>query len=255
MSASIQIRVINLASSTDRMALIAKDLESAGLQWERLEAVELGNSAFLSQPLYNRNRALSVNNRDLTKGELGCFLSHMAALNQFLDGTSEYLLVLEDDVLVSSEAASHFLELPQLLDGKLGNSWHCANLTMSYNKRFRTLFTFDSIQLRRAFYFPLTTSALLWTRQGARDFRDSVLRSGIFLPVDDQVRSHLAKTGLGLSLSRPLFELRSFPTTIASRPSVRQGILSSLKKKVPNYLHAYRNQLRYLFLKIFLSTL
>jgi glycosyl transferase family 25 len=247
MSASIEIRVINLECSKDRLALISKDLDSTGLQWARLEAVELGNSSFLSQPLYNRKRALPVNNRDLTKGELGCFLSHMAALNEFLDGTSEYLLVLEDDVLVSSEAASNLLGLPQLLDSRLGNTWHCTNLTMSYDKRFRTLFDFNSIQVRRAFYFPLLASALLWTRQGARDFRASVLRSGIYLPVDDQVRSHLARTGLGLSLSRPLFELRSFPTTIASRPSVRPGLLSSLRRKAPSYFHAYRNQLLFFF--------
>ena len=247
MSASIEIRVINLELSKDRLELIASDLDSAGLQWSRLEAIELDNSSFLSQPLYNRKRALPLNNRDLTKGELGCFLSHMDALNEFLDGTSEYLLVLEDDVLVSSEAASNFLMLPQLLDDKLGKAWHCANLTMPYDKRFRTLFNFNSIQVRRAFYFPLLASALLWTRQGVRDFLDSVLRSGIYLPVDDQVRSHLAKTGLGLSLSRPLFELRSFPTTIASRPADRPGILSALGKKLPSYFHAYRNQLLSLF--------
>jgi glycosyl transferase family 25 len=247
MSASIEIRVINLERSKDRLALIAKDLDSAGLQWARLEAVELGNSSFLSQPLYNRKRALPVNNRDLTKGELGCFLSHMAALNEFLDSTSEYLLVLEDDVLVSSEAASDFLVLPHFLDGKLGKAWHCANLTMPYDRRYLTLFDFNSIQVRRAFYFPLLASALLWTRQGARDFLDSVLRSGIYLPVDDQVRSHLAKTGLGLSLSKPLFALRSFPTTIALRPADRPGILSAFRKKLPSYFHAYRHQLLSLF--------
>ena len=247
MSAPIEIRVINLSRSKDRLELIAKDLESAGLQWKRLEAIELDKPTFLSQSLYRRKKALSVNSRDLTRGELGCFLSHMAALNDFLDGTGKYLLVLEDDVIVSPEAASDFLELPQLLDGKLGKAWHCANLTMSYNKRFRVLFDFNSIQVRRAFYFPLLASALLWTRQGARDFRDSVLRSGIYLPVDDQVRSHLAKTSLGLSLSRPLFELRSFPTTIALRPSERQQILSAMRKKVPSYFHAYRHQLLSLF--------
>ncbi len=247
MSPSIEIRVINLERSKDRLDLIRSDLDSAGLQWTRLDAIELDNSSFLRHPMYRRKRSRSVNNRDLTRGELGCFLSHMAALNEFLDGTKDYLLVLEDDVLVASDAASDFLGLPQLLDSKLGKAWHCANLTMSYDKRYRTLFVFNSIQLRRAFYFPLLASALLWSRQGARDFLDSVLRSGIYLPFDDQVRSHLATTGLGISLSRPLFALRSFPTTIASRPSVRPGILSSLIRKVPSYFHAYRNQLLSLF--------
>jgi glycosyl transferase family 25 len=247
MSASIEIRVINLERSKDRLALIARDLDSAGLQWKRLEAIELDDSSFLSHSHYRRGKAQSLNNRDLTKGELGCFLSHMAVLNEFLDGTKDYLLVLEDDVLVSSDAASNFLLLPQLLDSKIGKAWHCANLTMSYDKRFRSLFDFNFIKVRRAFYFPLLASGLLWTRQGARDFLASVMRSGIYLPVDDQVRSHLARTGLGLSLSRPLFELRSFPTTIASRPSVRPGLLSSLRRKAPSYFHAYRNQLLFFF--------
>jgi glycosyl transferase family 25 len=247
MSASIEIRVINLERSKDRLELIASDLDSAGIKWKRLDAIELDNSSFLSYPLYNRKRALPVNSRDLTKGELGCFLSHMAAFNEFLDGTSEYLLVLEDDVLVSSEAASSFLMLFQLLDDKLGKAWHCANLTMSYDKRFRTLFNFNSIQVRQAFYFPLLSSALLWTRQGARDFLNSVMHNGIYLPVDNQLRRHLAKSGLGLSLSRPLFGLRSFSTTIAFRPTGRATPIVRLRRNLPSYLLAFRNQLLFLF--------
>jgi len=247
MSAPIEIRVINLERSKDRLELIAKDLDSAGLQWKRLEGIELDDPSFLSHSLYSRKKALSINNRDLTRGELGCFLSHISALNKFLEGTKDYLLVLEDDVLVTSEAARDFLGLPQLLDGKLGATWHCANLTMPYHKRFRALFEFGSIQVRRAFYFPLLTSALLWTRQGAKDFLDSVLHSGIYLPVDDQVRRHLAKSGLGLSLSRPLFELRSLSTTIDLRPSERATPMFRLRRNFPSYFHAFRNQLNFFF--------
>jgi glycosyl transferase family 25 len=247
MSSSIEIRVINLERSKDRLELISSDLESAGLQWSRLEAIEPDNSSFLSHALYRRKKAQSLNNRDLTKGELGCFLSHLGALKEFLDGTNNCLLVLEDDVLIAPDAARDFLSLPQLLDSKLGNTWHCANLTMPYHKRYRKLFELNSIQVRRAFYFPLLASALLWTRPGAMDFLQSVLLGGIYLPVDDQVRSHLARTGLGLSLSKPLFALRSFPTTISLRPADRPGILSALRKKLPSYFHAYRNQLLFLF--------
>jgi glycosyl transferase family 25 len=247
MSSSIEIRVINLERSKDRLELISRDLDSAGLQWKRLEAIEPDHSSDLGHPLYRKKKANYLNERDLTKGEIGCFLSHLTALKEFLDGIKEYLLVLEDDVLVTSEAASDFLVLPQLLDGRLGNTWHCANLTASYHKRFRPLFDFRSIQVRRSFYFPLLSSALLWNRQGARVFLQSVLQGGIYLPVDDQLRSHLAKTGLGLSLSRPLFELRSFLTTIVLRPSSgRSSHLVALRKKFPNYFHAFRNQLRFL---------
>ena len=238
--------MINLERSKDRLELIASDLDSAGLQWERLEAIEPDSSSVLDHPLYRKKRANYLNERDLTRGEIGCFLSHLVALNDFLDGAKEYLLVLEDDVLVSSEVASDLLVLPQLLDGKLGNSWHCVNLAKSYHKRLRNLFDFGSIQVRRAFYFPVLSSALLWNRKGARDFLDSILDGGIFLPVDDQLRSHFAKTGFGLSLSHPLFELRSLSSTIPSRPSGgRSSLLVALRKKTPNYFHAFRNQLRF----------
>lgn len=247
MSSSIEIRVINLERSKDRLELIAKDLDSVGLQWERFEAIEPDSSSVLDHHLYRKKRANYLNERDLTRGEIGCFLSHLTALNNFLDGTKEYLLVLEDDVLVAPSAASDFLSLPKLFEGRLGSTWHCANLTVSYHKRFRPLFNFGTVQVRRAFYFPMLSSALFWNRHGARDFAQSVMRDGIYLPVDDQLRSHLAKTGLGLSLSRPLFELRSFSTTIALRPSSgRSSHLVALRKKFPNYFHAFRNQLRFL---------
>lgn len=244
MSASIEIRVINLERSKDRLELIAKDLDSAGLQWKRLEAIEPDDSSFLCHSLYSRKKAESLHERDLTKGELGCFLSHLAALNEFLDGTNAYLLVLEDDVTFTAGAAMDFLELLGLLERKLGSAWHCANLTMAYHKRFQALFDFDSVQVRRAFYFPLLSSALLWSRQGARDFLQSVLRDGICRPVDDQLRCHLAKTGLGLSMSRPLFQLRSLSTTIDLRPSARRtSPMVTCRRKFPSYFHAFRNQL------------
>jgi glycosyl transferase family 25 len=248
MSSSIEIRVINLERSKDRLELISHDLDSAGLQWSRLEAIEPDSSSALDHPLYRKKRANYLNERDLTRGEIGCFLSHLAALKDFLDGAKEYLLVLEDDVLITSSAASDFLMLPKLFEGRLGRTWHCANLTVSYHKRFRPLFDFRDLQVRRAFYFPMLSSALFWNRQGARDFVQSIMQDGIYLPVDDQLRSHLAKTGFGLSLSRPLFELRSLSTTIALRPTGgRSSHLVALRKKFPNYFYAFRNQLLFLF--------
>ena len=244
MSAPIEIRVINLERSKDRLEFIASDLDSAGLQWSRLEAIEPDDPSFLCHSLYSRKKAQSLHERDLTKGELGCFLSHLAALNEFLDGTNEYLLVLEDDVTFTTGAAMDFLELPSVLDRKLGSAWHCANLTMSYDKRFKSLFDFGSIQVRRAYYFPLLSSALLWSRQGARDFHKSVLDGGIRRPVDDQLRCHLAKTGLGLSMSSPLFQLRSLSTTIDLRPSARRtSPIVAWRRKFPTYFHAFRNQI------------
>jgi glycosyl transferase, family 25 len=182
---------------------------------------------------------------DLRRGEIGCFLSHIDALERFLATGSELTLVLEDDANFSevnlttlNEIVDELLVMPQ-------SSWACLNLTEVYVKWRDLLKDAGQWKLYRAYYFPMLASGLIWNRVGARSFLGFVRSRGVFLPVDQQVRFFLACNGLGLSLDKPLIPLFEFPTTISERElSPRPAWFAKPNRRLHNYWHSFLCRLK-----------
>ena len=151
--------------------------------------------------------------------------------------------MLEDDVKFPAEARPALDQIIAFLQGNKELEWDCLNLTETYAKRRRLLHERPSWSLFRAYYFPMLASGLLWSREGAVRFLEHVERTGIFLPVDQQIRFHLAHRGRGLSLDRPLLQLHALATTIEARdtaPSPKWN--SKFSRKIHNYFHAFLKQ-------------
>lgn len=91
--------LINLDRSPDRLQTMACRLESLGLTWERVAAVEgrtidLAAHPGVSERLYQR-----FHGKHLSAAEVGCYLSHVEVMRRFLaDVQARHALVLEDDV-------------------------------------------------------------------------------------------------------------------------------------------------------------
>ena len=64
--------------------------------WQRLDAVTLKSDDFV----YEKSKTKWY--RDLTDGEIACYLSHRKAWRQAIDSKADYLVVLEDDLIVQS---------------------------------------------------------------------------------------------------------------------------------------------------------
>jgi glycosyl transferase family 25 len=90
-----QVLVINLASSTDRLAFQRRQLEKLSLPFERVEAVSVADMG------EEECRRLSVAwERPLRCSEVACFLSHQRVWQLVLD-RNKPALVLEDDAVLS----------------------------------------------------------------------------------------------------------------------------------------------------------
>lgn len=92
--------VINLDRAPERLARIAAQLERLGLAWTRLPAVDARalrpeQRAALDEATYRRRHG-----KEPVLGELGCYLSHVAVMREFLAGDARFALVLEDDVIL-----------------------------------------------------------------------------------------------------------------------------------------------------------
>ena len=121
----MRIRIINLASSPDRLAFQAQQFQSLGLSFERLEAQTTSD---FNQAQY---QAAGFNwERPLSQPEYACYLSHKKA---WLDVISadEPTLILEDDACISQC-------LPAFLDAVEARTY-CDFITLEARRRKKVI--------------------------------------------------------------------------------------------------------------------
>lgn len=110
--------VINLAKNVTRMENSARQLDAAGLPWERIEAV---NGWALSEDEVARVYDAARNARDgkqpLVAPEIGCYLSHIAAWERIAQGSAPGGFVFEDDFAADDTLAGKLALLSDDHDG------------------------------------------------------------------------------------------------------------------------------------------
>lgn len=250
--------LINLHDATDRYSTAEKMLAHEGFAFERIEAVDGRGKPTSMFPQYDASRALRFYGRELTSGEIGCYLSHLHCVERFLQSNETYCLVLEDDMSAPEYLAPILEQVVVSLENQDGLDWDVINLGKAAHK-FRTgLDVIEGYQLLQAHYFPVTTTALLWSRQGAQAFWNT--RNAIFAPVDHFLRRFCCLRGTGLCLDPPLI----VPTGVASMIDA-EGTTASMqasqkarkkmdktlvyfwkefRREAANYSGAIRNQLK-----------
>jgi glycosyl transferase family 25 len=95
--------VINLDRSRDRLARMKRIFEAIDLGFERFAACDFSKSA-IEFP-YNK-----IRKRKMIAGEFGAMMSHLQLYKNLLNSLSDYFVIFEDDVIVSSELKS-FIDL------------------------------------------------------------------------------------------------------------------------------------------------
>ena len=85
----LRIICVNLDRSTERWVSIQRQASQLGLVVERFSAVDGSKLNPLPFPI--------------AAGAVGCFLSHRGIWERIMQGSDEYVLVLEDDALLSSD--------------------------------------------------------------------------------------------------------------------------------------------------------
>jgi glycosyl transferase family 25 len=94
--------VINLPDAAERREHVQAKLAAEGIEMVLVEAV-LGRALELPHPDYDERSYRLRHGKRTNLSELGCYFSHIKALNQFLETQDEHALILEDDVDWSSD--------------------------------------------------------------------------------------------------------------------------------------------------------
>lgn len=120
----LQTWVINLDRAPERLARVSAQLQHLRLPFTRLSAVDARSltpeqRGALDEAAYRRKHGMAP-----LAGELGCYLSHVQAMQHFLASPAAFALVLEDDVLLHDS-------LPAVLHGLMQHAdrWDVVKLS------------------------------------------------------------------------------------------------------------------------------
>ena len=195
--------LINLDGSDARLAQATAQLQ--GVPFERVPAFDGRKLNPDTYPGCDSNRALHFMGRPIRGGEIGCYESHLTAARRFLASGARFGLVLEDDFRFLPGA---WPQITQLTDWAKTHpqDWDVINLGHNKHKIFSPVQQLvaegHATTITRAHYFPMTTSALLWSAAGARAFVERHDR--IFAPVDNYLRHWQTRADRGLAVWPPI---------------------------------------------------
>lgn len=116
------IYIINLDTDLERMASIAKNLQFLGLNYTRISAIR-GKEVPKWQAQVDEKLYRTRNRMPLPRpGEVGCYLSHLKAMKEFMLTSEPWCVILEDDAEVLPEC----LDVLRCLDAK--DDWDLVKL-------------------------------------------------------------------------------------------------------------------------------
>lgn len=195
----IPVYYINLDTSVDRRAFITTQLARAGVtDAQRIPAFDGRHTRLEDAADCDLPKAHRYLGRPLRGGEYGCYRSHLDSLRRIAGADHDVAIVLEDDAEIDPDFMDVArLALKTLQDRAL--DWDVVHLganRMKISTRVARLET--GHDLLHAHYFPMTTSALLWNRAGARDFLEH--QAVITKPVDTHLREVMVSSGRGYAV-------------------------------------------------------
>lgn len=164
--------VINLPSARERWEKIEARLRSVGLHHTRVEGVN-GRALTLPIPEFDEVRHRLMTGRRPIPAEIGCYLSHIKAIDAFLasDATRTHALIFEDDAIFGED-------LPAILDAALehADAWDMLRLsTVGRDRVVRAIplscGSFLGVNLTRC----KGAAAYMINRKAARTFRSRLV--------------------------------------------------------------------------------
>ena len=89
--------MINLEQDAERRQRVESRLRELGVDWERLPAIDGARLDSSHEALVDRD-AQAARGLRISPGEVGCWLSHRAAVRTIAEGSERMALILEDDL-------------------------------------------------------------------------------------------------------------------------------------------------------------
>lgn len=242
-----KIVCISLADKLDRREFMRSQFEANHLPYRFLDAIRVDLTKQWPA-LYNRTKRLSYAKKDLRAGEMGCYMSHRQAWQEFLDSGEELCLVLEDDVQLQKNFKQIVLALCARKD-----TWDFVRLFGFFKRPSQKLCElYDEHYLVDYLKQPLGTQGYLINRSCAERFLRHTAE--MVYPIDNAIDQEWAHriTMLGVEPS-VLAHPEIFETTLGSESRVKLPLRQKLSRELyragtdmKKQLWVMKKRLRYL---------
>ncbi|WP_369726027.1 glycosyltransferase family 25 protein [Bradyrhizobium sp. LLZ17] len=100
--------IINLDRDVARWQTMSDALGSFGIPYQRVRAIDARKRISLIRRVVRRDFVYAPARRDLTDAEVGCYLSHLAALKRMIRQRLPVAMIFEDDVVFDSDFSNFY---------------------------------------------------------------------------------------------------------------------------------------------------
>ena len=245
------VYLINLDSSTDRLAQASAELTKHNIEFERISAVDGRQLDVQNFDTYNSARSNAYTGRDLIGAEIGCYLSHKKALETFVASKHEYALILEDDLDIVDDFNDILDQTFQYLETNTLD-WAVINVAANKKKLSKHIVDFAQHSLLHAYYFPILALGLVWTKEGAKSFLSQM--GDIYTPIDVEIQSWACETGLGLSIYPAIVRPSGVDSDIDANTIAAKKDSLRVDRFIPKQKRLWQNKInamKYLYFKTY----
>ncbi len=189
------VLIINLPSSAARRAAMASQCARLGLTAEFIAAVD-GRALDAAQRAACCAESFAAFHSPLTGAEVGCYLSHLKALQYLVDHDCPWAVVLEDDVRLPADFATRLTVLCQ----EAAPTFDLIKLNGHLPRQLVLQVLSNGDRLVRFRRPPINANAHLWSLAGARKMLAHSSR--VRRPIDVEIK-HWWEIGLRVATLAP----------------------------------------------------
>lgn len=99
----MQIYILNLSRATERRRRMERQAQSLGLTFHYLVAADGRTLTTRDRAMVDHERRKRITPYPLTDNEVGCWLSHRAAMQKLIDSDQKMAAIVEDDAVLSPD--------------------------------------------------------------------------------------------------------------------------------------------------------
>ncbi|MFQ0814342.1 glycosyl transferase [Brucella anthropi] len=170
MDRSVPVYVINLARSRDRWDRLKSNADALSIDLRRVEAVEGKLLSPEELANFDEARFRRWHGKVALPAEIGCYFSHIRALEMIADAPEPFAVIVEDDVLLAPAFSASVKQMTYI------QGWDVIKLVNHRLSAFRPFLRVnDQITVGRCLHGPMgSAAAYLVTRQAAKKLSNAI---------------------------------------------------------------------------------
>jgi glycosyl transferase, family 25 len=219
---NLQTVVISLLRSPQRREKVRSELSKTNLNWSFLDAVD-GSQLKFPLAEYRPHKVKRLLGFDLTKNEIGCFLSHKKAWQACLE-SNQVTLIFEDDFIL----LPHFEKTVEILLAEF-HDWSLIRLQSLANSSHVVIKVIGDVSIVKNLSDEVGATAYIIKPEAAKILVEH--SKEIYEPLDHFLE-HKTKHGVEMLAVKPYpVDITKAQSTISDRPHDRKPI-QGLRKRL-----------------------